>query len=237
MKKRIFTAILVLVMALTVAFTACDIKEPENTSLPAYTTLPTTTTEPVTEIATGDETTDVGESESDTNTDITTENDTTISIVTNNSNTTILVETDAPSTEATNPPTPTEQNLSCSALASNIASKTNMFEEVLEEGNVGRAVSLFGISEGSYSDISYYTASAGVAEEILIVKATDESQISSIVSGMENRKNTQIDDYSDYVPKEVPKLNNATIYTDGLYVVYCVSNDYETASNLIRSMF
>ena len=232
--------ILATVMLILGAFTACS-KETENVKLDEYTTLPTT--EATSEVGTiaiddstvetsTDMTTDV--TETATETEAVSDADTTINIIIPE---TVATETVA-TTEATQPATqaPVSEN-SCGTIASSIAARTDLFSEEMFEGSANRASTLFKLSDGDYSDIAYYTASAAVAEEILVVKASSESKVSTIVNGMNSRKEAQIEDYASYVPEEVPKLNSATVFTDGLYVVYCVCADSNTAGELIRSLF
>lgn len=152
-----------------------------------------------------------------------------------------VTTTKAPETQVTTTKTPTtakpDNAVSVDNIAASIASHSGWFEESLSKGSSARALSMFGISSSDVAEASYYTASAAVAEEVLVVKASSSSAVSSIVSGMESRKASQIEDYADYVPKEVPKLESAVIYTSGDYVVFCVSNNNSAAKSAIAGLF
>ncbi len=122
-------------------------------------------------------------------------------------------------------------------VARTVADKTSLFEERLSKSSTARALSLFGISDSDVSEAAYYAASAAVAEEILVIKPSNSDVVSSIVSAMETRRNTQIEDYENYVPKEVAKLESAIIFSNNEYVIFCVSNDNDAAKTLIAGLF
>lgn len=145
--------------------------------------------------------------------------------------------TAAPETTTAKPETTTKASVDVNTIAQTIASKTNMFEESLIKSSTPRGLSLFGISESDVEEAAYYAASAAVAEEILVVKATSKSAASSILKNIEDRRSMQIEDYADYVPKEVPKLESAVVYQNGEYVVFCVSNNNSAIRTVITNQF
>ena len=145
-------------------------------------------------------------------------------------------QTAAPQTAAPQTEAPAE-TVDAQQMASSIASHTAMFEEQLQQSSTARGLTVFGINEGDVADAAYYAASAAVAEEVLVVQAADSAALSSIVSAMESHRAIQIEDYADYVPKEVPKLENAIIYTNGNTVIYCVANDSAAAQAAVAGLF
>lgn len=150
--------------------------------------------------------------------------------------TTAAPTTAAPTTTTPVTTTAAQNTVNVSEAASKIASQS-IFEETLSAGSVSRALAVFGISSSDVIEAAYYTASAAVAEEVLVVKATSSDAASAVARQMESRKAMQIEDYRDYVPKEVTKLQSAVIYTDGNYAVYCVSSDNSAAKKFITSLF
>ena len=148
-----------------------------------------------------------------------------------------VTTTKAPVTTTKAPVTTTKAAVSVNSVASKIASNSGMFEETLVKSSTQRGLQLFGISSANVEEAAYYAASAAVAEEVLVVKATSASAASTIVSNMESRRSTQIEDYADYVPKEVPKLQSAVVYQNGEYVVFCVSNNNSAIRSVITNQF
>ena len=87
------------------------------------------------------------------------------------------------------------------------------------------------------AEAAYYAASAAVADEILVVQLASGASASSIRSDFEGRQSVQAEDYEDYVPSEVPKINNAVIYQNGDIMVFCVSNDASAVRSTLDSLF
>lgn len=151
--------------------------------------------------------------------------------------------TAAPTTEApTEPPTqaPTEApktTPTASQVASAVAARSDLFEEALAESSGSRGLTLFGIDSSSVSEASYYAATAAVAEEVLAVKLAPGASADTVRSAFAYRQSVQAEDYEDYVPKEVPKINNAVIYQNGDILVFCVSSDSAAVRSVLDSLF
>gem|GEM_PF-2866342 len=130
----------------------------------------------------------------------------------------------------------TVKALSASEIASKIASKNGLFSEKLYESATSRSLSLFGITPSWVSDSAYYSASAAVAEEILVVILEDSANAPKVIACFESRKLSQIEDYEDYVPSEVTKIKNAVSYQSGNTLVFCVSRDAAAAKSAIAGI-
>ena len=147
--------------------------------------------------------------------------------------------TKAPVTEApTEPPTEAPKKTpSAAEVASAVASRKSLFDEELMQSSSSRGLSLFGIDSGAVSESSYYAATAAVADELLVVKLAPGTSAASILSDFAARQAIQADDYSDYVPTEVPKINDAVIYQNGDILVFCVSNDSSAVRSTLDGLF
>lgn len=53
----------------------------------------------------------------------------------------------------------------------------------------------------------------------------DADAAAALVKKLETRNADRIENYSSYIPAEVPKLENAVILSGGRYVVLCVAED------------
>lgn len=223
-----FSKIIIAILAVSMLFTFASCSEQ---------TTEETTTDSVAgetvEIVTEDETTaNTTETTTQAETETTTAETTTAETTTAKETTTQAKTTTTTTTTTTAP-----AEKSVADIAASIAGKTSIFEEQLSKSSSSRALTLFGISASDVEEAAYYAASAAVAEEVLVVKASSSSAVSSIKSAMESRRSTQIEDYADYVPKEVAKLESAVIYTSGDYIVFCVSNNNSSASSTISGLF
>ena len=152
--------------------------------------------------------------------------------------------TETPTTTEAPPTTvaPTEAPVSkgpasAAEAASAIAAHSELFEEEMSSASASRAMALFGLDDSDVAECAYYAASAAVAEEILVVKLRDASSAAAVMDGIKDRKEIQIEDYADYVPEEVPKIENAVTVTSGDYVVFCVSGDSSAAASVINGLF
>ena len=70
-----------------------------------------------------------------------------------------------------------------------------------------------------------YAGSGATAEELAVFKCSSEDAATALVSSLETRNQTRIEQYSSYNPAEVPKLESALIMSSGVYVVLCVATD------------
>ena len=55
----------------------------------------------------------------------------------------------------------------------------------------------------------------------------------ALVTKLEARNTDRIENYSSYIPSEVPKLEDAVIISGGRYVVLCVADDAAAAQKIV----
>ena len=88
-----------------------------------------------------------------------------------------------------------------------------------------------GLDASSYEQVIYYRNTTALAvEELLIVKAKDESQLSDVEDAVNARIKSQIKAYDSYGPAQVKQLKNALQLEKGKYYFYCTgdnANKYE----------
>ena len=219
MKIKSVIALIMAVLLVTCAFTGCNkepVQEENTTEAPVSEVL---TEEPSAELTTEKETTT--EAETTTEKETTTKAETT----TKKPETTTKAET-----------TTKKASVDVNSVAATIAGKTSMFEEPLFQSSGSIGLDIFGIPSSVVSEVAYYVASAAVAEEVLVVKAASSADVSTIKSCIEARRSMQAEDYADYVPKEVPKLNSAITYTNGDVIVFCVSNNNSAMRSVIAGL-
>lgn len=218
MEIRSIVALIMAMLVVMFVFAGCD-KEPvqeENSTEEAVAEV--LTEEPSAELTTEKETTT--EAETTTEKETTTKAETTKKL-----ETTTKAET-----------TTKKVSVDVNSVAATIAGKSSMFEETLFQSSGSIGLDIFGIPSSAVSDVAYYVASAAVAEEVLVVKAASSADVATIKSCIEARRSMQAEDYADYVPKEVPKLNTAITYTSGDVVVFCVSNNNSAMRSVIAGI-
>lgn len=90
------------------------------------------------------------------------------------------------------------------------------------------------IDPADVSNQIIYISSGSTAEEIAAFKAIDEEAAGRILAGLQTRINDQIDSFTDYVPAEVKRLEDAVLVQNGVYVILSVSGDPETAKEILK---
>ena len=86
-----------------------------------------------------------------------------------------------------------------------------------------------------FCDTDFVGADAGVfatAEELAVFEAKDAAAAASLAEKLQARNSERLADYADYLPAEVPKLENAVIISGGRYVVLCVATDASAVKEL-----
>lgn len=219
MKIRSVIALIMAMLLVVCAFTGCN-KEPVTEE--------NTTEAPVSEVVTEEPSAELTtEKETTTKAETTTEKETTTKSETT---------TKKPETTTKAETTTKKSSVDVNSIAATIAGKTSMFEETLFQSSGAIGLDIFGIPSSAVSEVAYYVASAAVAEEVLVVKAASSADVATIKSCIEARRSMQAEDYADYVPKEVPKLNSAITYTSGDVIVFCVSNNNSAMRSVISGL-
>ena len=99
------------------------------------------------------------------------------------------------------------------------------------------ALSVYGMEEADVEAGIFYFSSGASADELAVVKAADESAAKELVSLFEARVLFQLDGYADYMPEELPKLENALIRQAGDIVLLCVAKDADGVQDVLDKYF
>lgn len=112
------------------------------------------------------------------------------------------------------------------------------FKDKLEAVDVSIALTkLYNLDADQVDAAVFYENSNATAEEIVVIKVKSEDYVETVREAYEARISGQKDAYRDYLPDEIPKLENAVIYTNANCAVLCISNDSEKAQSLIENLF
>ena len=74
-------------------------------------------------------------------------------------------------------------------------------------------------------DYLIYIGSGATAEEIAIITLKNSSDEEDVKAALEKRVEEQKQNFANYVPEEVSRLEKSIIKSNEKYVVLCVSND------------
>lgn len=87
------------------------------------------------------------------------------------------------------------------------------------------------------SDYAIYLGAGVKTYEITVLKAKSKGDVSGLVDLIERRKTTlQMGDKGMYDPDFEVRMSNAVVYTDGLFVIFLITEDNDAAINAIDKL-
>ena len=87
------------------------------------------------------------------------------------------------------------------------------------------AASFYGFEDADVTECVVYCSTGATTEEIALFKCASEEAATKLKLSADKRIETQKAIYESYAPAEPPKLDDAVVTQDGLYVFYIVSVD------------
>lgn len=85
---------------------------------------------------------------------------------------------------------------------------------------------LYGLSASDYEGVVLYSPVSNMAaEELLIVKLNETSQLDSVKAAVEKRLETQLDSFDGYGVEQTKLLQDHVLYAKGNYIFYMVHAD------------
>jgi len=111
------------------------------------------------------------------------------------------------------------------------------FPEMLEM-DVDIVQKKYGLDKALIDCCGVYICSSGAqADEVAVFKAADADSAKEIKEKAENRAETIYADFVDYVPEEIPKVDDHIIAVKGNYVFFVISADSKGAKNIFDGYF
>lgn len=87
-----------------------------------------------------------------------------------------------------------------------------------------------GIDDELVEICAAFKGTSAVADEIIVIKTKDTKEVNEKLNA---HWESQIESYKDYLPSEVPKLEEAILYVYNDVVIFCVSEDTDKARQII----
>ena len=103
--------------------------------------------------------------------------------------------------------------------------ESGAFSDILSPVNKEIAASFYGFEDAEVTECVEYCSTGATTEEIALLKCASEEAAVKIKTNAQARVETQRTIYESYAPMEMPKLDDAIVTQDGLYVFYIVSAD------------
>lgn len=108
------------------------------------------------------------------------------------------------------------------------------FSDILSEVNDDIVISYYGFDAADVDSMNVYISTGATTEEVGLFKCTDTDAASRVLEKAQERAKAQKTAYQSYAPAEVPKIDDAVIKADGVYVFYIVANDYGPVNSLLK---
>ena len=94
----------------------------------------------------------------------------------------------------------------------------------------------YGLEQSAIAEAVFYSGSGATPEEICVIKAA-AGKINDVKTAMNNRVATLKQDFTDYNPEQMPKIDKAIVYVYGDYAVLSISCDDTQAKQVIENYF
>ena len=89
----------------------------------------------------------------------------------------------------------------------------------------------YGLPEDT--DVEFYTVGGYSADEVALITVQKEDDIDEAEQIVKNHVKELKEQFLDYVPEEVGKIDNAIVWKSDRHIVLCITDDYDTAKAII----
>lgn len=84
----------------------------------------------------------------------------------------------------------------------------------------------YGLNSLDYDGVLYFTSASSIsAEEVLLVRVKDDSQIQQVTDAIEEHTQNRLGDFEGYAPEQVKILEEARQSVRGNYIFFAVSEN------------
>lgn len=114
--------------------------------------------------------------------------------------------------------------------------ETIAFEDTLTPVDEKMASILYQTAAADVVTQQLYVSTGATAEEIAVFEAVDVEAAERIKTAVLQRAAEQESSFRDYLPAEVPKLQNSYVHLAGRYVFFCISNHNDEAEAVVTQI-
>ena len=108
------------------------------------------------------------------------------------------------------------------------------FSETLEALDLDIVCYLYDLDPDKVSEAAVYGSTGATAEELAVILFTDAETAQAAKAHFETRIADRTDAMADYIPTEVPKLEQAVLEIRGATLLFVVANDYSPVEELVN---
>lgn len=110
----------------------------------------------------------------------------------------------------------------------------SIFEDDLSEIDRDSIVKKYNFPNDKIKNIISYIGSGATAEEILLLEVFNREDTGEILNIIKEKLEERKQDFQNYLPKEVFKLENYYLKSVNNYIILCISNDEKQAEKIIN---
>lgn len=141
----------------------------------------------------------------------------------------------AENTQGGEQPTPdaNEEAMSVDAMLQELSPKLNLTSS--SKLDKEKIAYYYEVEEADLEECGGVIGDVALADELVIMKATDESKVAAIEAGAQKRLASQRNSFQDYIPEQFKRLDDAQIVVNGKYVLYVCCDDEESVVDAFKS--
>ena len=124
------------------------------------------------------------------------------------------------------------KDVDVAALAAELAEKVKFESNEMRKLSADDLTNYMEVPEGA--KVAFYMGEGMTMEEIIAVQCANEKDAAALKTAMETLLANQIDSARPYKPESVPRLENPALIQNGACVVLCVTDDVDTAEQIIK---
>ena len=110
---------------------------------------------------------------------------------------------------------------------------SKIFEDSLSQVDKDSIIKKYNFDSQKIKDINSYVGTGATAEEILIIELIKKDDKNVITENIKTKIQERKQDFENYLPKEVFKLENYNLESKENYIILCISNDFDKAKEII----
>lgn len=110
---------------------------------------------------------------------------------------------------------------------------SQIFEDDLNSIDRESIIKKYDFDSQKIKNINSCVGTGATAEEILIIELFDKNDIEEIEKIIETKIEERKENFQNYLPEEVFKLENYYLESKGNHIILCISNDYDKAEEII----
>ncbi|MBR6451139.1 MAG: DUF4358 domain-containing protein [Lachnospiraceae bacterium] len=124
------------------------------------------------------------------------------------------------------------KDMSVAEVSSRLLSEIS-YQDELNSNDLDTAGMFLNLEGIDITDAAVFETSGATAEEVVVMECATDADAEKAEAMLKQRVEEQKQNYADYVPEELTKLNAAVIVRSGKFAVLSVSDDPDTAKKIL----